>query len=133
MSAAVTCALDAWAIITVARRQTGAETVRDAIDGGGAVVSWINLGEVFYVLARDLGDDRAQKIVDAACLDARAEVPSGRSVLDAARLRTRGGLSFADCFAVTTAQRHAVPLLTGDPEIVALAGELQVIDLRERP
>ncbi|MFN8201894.1 MAG: PIN domain-containing protein [Solirubrobacteraceae bacterium] len=51
-------------------------------------------------------------------------------VLSASRLKARGGISYADCFAVATAQRHRLPLVTGDPEILALDGEVEVIDPR---
>jgi len=37
---------------------------------------------------------------------------------------------YADAFCVATAQRLDAPVLTGDPEIVALAGEVEVVDLR---
>jgi len=33
----------------------------------------------------------------------------------------RGGISYADCFAVATAKRQDAPLLTGDLELLALA------------
>lgn len=46
-------------------------------------------------------------------------------------MKARGGLSYADAFAVATAHRHRAPLYTGDPELVSLGGELDVADLRE--
>ncbi len=48
----------------------------------------------------------------------------------AARIKARGGLSYADCFVIATAQRYRAPLLTGDPEIIDWAGDVEVIDLR---
>ncbi len=32
---------------------------------------------------------------------------------------------------IATAQRYQAPLLTGDPEIIEWAGDVEVIDLRE--
>jgi len=129
----LTVALDSWAVLSVAKRQAGAETTRQAIERGGAVISWINLGEVYFVLARELGPERAQTTVDATMLDARAEVPDGRMVLEAAKVKARASLSYADAFCVMTGKRHEIPVLTGDPEIVALRGEIEVVDLRSLP
>ena len=130
----VSAVLDSYALIAVTQRQPGAETVRAAIETGDARMSWINLGEVYYVLARRLGHDRAQRVVDDALVDARVEAPDGRLTLTAARLKARGRIAYADCFAVATAQRHGAPVLTGDPEIIALAGpDLDIVDLRGAP
>jgi PIN domain nuclease of toxin-antitoxin system len=128
----MTVALDSWAVVSVAKRQAGAETVREAIESGTAVISWINLGEIYYILARQLDPDRAQAVVDATLLDARAEVPNGRTVMQAARIKANGGLSYADAFCVVTAQRHGVPVLTGDPELL-LRDDIDVVDLRGMP
>lgn len=56
--------------------------------------------------------------------------PSAASIVAAAGIKARHRLSYADAFAVEVAERHRAPLLTGDPEIVALASEVTVIDLR---
>lgn len=125
--------LDAWALLAVALGQRGSETTRRTIEAGGTVISWINLGEVYYVLARRLGRERAQVVIDAALADVRAELPDEQLVLAAAGLKARGGVSYSDCFAVATAQRYGAPLLTGDPELVALSGAVQIVDLREAP
>lgn len=130
---AMTVALDSWAVIAVAKRQAGAETVRQAIETGTAVMSWINLGEVYYILARDLDHERAQAVVDATLLDARAEVPNGHTVMEAARIKAGGGLSYADAFCVVTARRHGVPVLTGDPELLRARDDVEVVDLRGMP
>ncbi|MBA3421174.1 MAG: type II toxin-antitoxin system VapC family toxin [Thermoleophilaceae bacterium] len=122
--------LDAWALIAFLRDEPAADRVRQAMEAGAAA-SWVNLGEVLYVEARRQGERRAEEAVEALAvfLDAR---PAER---DAARraglVKARGGLSYADCFAVATAEELELPLLTGDPEIVGLqrAG-LQIEDLR---
>jgi len=48
----------------------------------------------------------------------------------AAFVKARHRLSYADAFCVATAQRMRAPLWTGDPEILALGDELEVVDLR---
>lgn len=100
------------------------------METGDARVSWINLGEVYSVRARRAGNDLAHQIVLDAQQDCRVEAPDGRLVLDAARIKTRGRIAHADRFAVAMARRDGLPLLTGDPEILALGDDVEVVDLR---
>ena len=39
-----------------------------------------------------------------------------QQVIDAARLKAKYALSYADCFSVATALEQEAPLVTGDPE-----------------
>ncbi|MFA4927623.1 MAG: type II toxin-antitoxin system VapC family toxin [Patulibacter sp.] len=126
----MTVVLDSYALIALVQGEAGAITVRDAVEQGDALVSWINLGEVYYVLARRVGNDLAHQIVLDAQEDCRVEAPDGRLVLDATRIKSGGRIAYADCFAVATARRDGLPLLTGDPEILALSKDVEVVDLR---
>jgi predicted nucleic acid-binding protein len=58
------------------------------------------------------------------------EEPDAELVLDAARVKADHRLSYADAFAVATAERHRLPLLTGDRDLLALDRELTVVDPR---
>lgn len=53
-------------------------------------------------------------------------------MISAARIKAASRLSYADAFAAATARRHGLPVLTGDPEIVAIERDLdlEVVDLR---
>ena len=96
-------------------------------------MSWINLGEVVYETIRRRGPHHARIAVEAIRARIDAELPDEAMVMTAARIKARGRLSYADAFCVATAWRHAAPLYTGDPEIIALDGDdLDVVDLRER-
>lgn len=122
--------LDAWALIAFLRDEPPAPRVKQAIEAG-AVVSWINLGEVIYIEGRRHGVGRAEEIVDAlaATLDARAG--DRDAVREAARVKAEERLSYADSFAVATAEALELPLLTGDPEILDLRRQrLSVENLR---
>ncbi len=112
------------------RYEPAGPRVKAEIEAGGAVMSWINLGEVLYVELRRVGRLRASEAVAAVRRQVTVEVPDGDLVTVAARLKASGGVSYADCFALATAQRHGAPLLTGDPKILARAGEVEVVDLR---
>lgn len=93
-------------------------------------MSSINLGEALYVSTRSFGASTSAKAIRAARAQMTVVDPDWDLVSVAAGLKARGGLSYADAFCVATAQRLDAPVLTGDPEIVALAGEVDVVDLR---
>jgi predicted nucleic acid-binding protein len=112
------------------RDEAAAARVENVIAGGDALVSWINLGEVFYIEARRVGEDAAADAVAAVAATLTAEVPDEQLVLSAARLKARHELSYADAFAVATAERHRATLLSGDPEIVRLSPAVDIEDLR---
>ncbi|MEV4419304.1 PIN domain-containing protein [Patulibacter sp. NPDC049589] len=125
--------LDSWALLALLRAEPAAPAVREAIEESGlAVISWVNLGEVAYIAARRVGWGRAEEVVrDAARSLVRAEDPDPNLVMHAAKWKADGGLSYADAFAAATAERHRAPLLTGDPELIALNGRIDVVDLRD--
>lgn len=97
----------------------------------GAIASWVNLGEVLYIEIRRHGEERATTVVDSLAAQL-VEIATADAELthQAARIKAGGGISYADCFAIATALRHRAPLLSGDPEILALQRPgLVVIDL----
>jgi predicted nucleic acid-binding protein len=106
--------------------------VRIAIEEG-AIASWINLGEVLYIEIRRHGEERASAVVESLAEQlAHVEDADAELTRAAARIKAGGGVSYADCFAVATAERHAAPLLTGDPELLAIEHPgLTVVDLTE--
>ena len=122
--------LDSWAVIAwIDDHHSAPEVERCMRDG--ARMSWINVGEVDYILRRRGGDDYADGF--SATLERLVvpEVASPERVRSAARLKATLPMSFADCFAVATALAHDLPLLTGDPEIVdADVPRLRIVDLR---
>lgn len=122
--------LDAWAVIAVLMDEPGAPRIEGAIAAGGAGISWINLGEAYYTVVRRQGRTSAAHGLRRLGPVLFAEEPDRELILAAATIKVAGGLSYADCFALATAARHRAPLLTGDPEIIANAGEIEVVDLR---
>lgn len=123
--------LDAWALIAFFDDSPGAGARVEALlaEGGGVVCS-INLGEVLYRQTRLAGARAARERV--AALRANLEVfdPDWQLVEAAAAIKAPGGLSYADAFCVATAMRLDAPLWTGDPEIIDLPGDQEVVDLR---
>lgn len=126
--------LDSWAVISWLQREPAAPAVEDLwIRAGGGdcalYISAINFGEVFYITARHR-DARAAEHV-ATRLRTRVQllpVPDDL-VLRAARIKIAHALSYADCFAAASALELDAPLVTGDPELRALARALPQLQL----
>jgi predicted nucleic acid-binding protein len=124
--------LDTWALLAHLRDEPAGERVREEWIGRGTAMCSVNLGEALYLEMRVLGPDRADDTIDRAYRELNVIHPDWDLVSAAAKVKVDGGLSYADAFCIATAERLAVPLWTGDPEIVSRAGDLgcEVEDLR---
>jgi predicted nucleic acid-binding protein len=130
----VSVVLDTWAVLAYLRGEPSALRVERLLARDQSVMSSINFGEVLYLTIRKHGEREAGYVSDALRATVVVEQPDDRLVLAAARLKARGGISYADAFCVATAQRHDLPVWTGDQQIVDLAGpDLNVVDLRDAP
>ena len=78
----------------------------------------INIGETYYILYRKRSAEKAEFFLDTVLpgLPIRALANRFEDVVAAARIKSEVPISFADCFAVATAQRENAIVLTGDPE-----------------
>jgi PIN domain nuclease of toxin-antitoxin system len=129
----LTLVLDAWAVLTFLRNEPAAPRVEELIETESTLISSINLGEVLYSSIRERGEQTAEEMIDALRTVVTVDHPDWDTVTAAARVKADGGLSYADAFCVATAQRHQAPLYTGDPEILALEGVVDLVDLRSPP
>lgn len=126
----MTAVLDAWAVMAYLRAEPAAERTQQAIDDG-AVMSWINLGEVLYLLHRAVGADYARETIRDLRSVIDVEVPDVDRITEAAVLKAEHPLSYADAFAAATAIAHDARLLTGDPELLTAAATWATVDLRQ--
>lgn len=113
--------LDSWAILAwLDGEEPSLSRVEGLIDER-PVASWVNLVEVYDRVERDHGriaaDDTLSSLRRALSLD----LPGTARMVEAARLKARAPIALGDCFALTTAAAHGLPLLTGDPEILDLS------------
>ena len=121
--------LDTWAVITFLKAGPGGATVRDELDRGPRM-SWINLGEVLYVLTRRHGTERADEVVRELRRLLRVELPGESTIRAAAAIKAGYRMSYADAFAAATALRHDAELWTGDPELLLPDAPWRSRDLR---
>ena len=95
-------------------------------------MSLMNLGELFYIVGRLQGKDEArQTVADIRQLPLTLLEATEERVFAAARLKMIHRLSYADAFAAAAAQEFQATLLTGDPELIALADHLSIENLRQ--
>ena len=97
--------LDAWALmgwlqgeepVTERVRKMFQQAQRRRLD---LAMSWINLGEVYYLLAKRHGGAHADQFLpDLALIPLRPIVPDERTIIGAARWRSRFPISYADAF-----------------------------------
>lgn len=122
--------LDSWALLAVLKREPAAHLVTEKWFEDGAAMCTVNLGEVLYAETRRVGAALSRRAVDAARASLTVVDPDWDLVSAAAVVKAGGGVSYADAFCVATAQRLSAPLWTGDPEILALSSDVDVVDLR---
>ena len=124
--------LDSWAVL---RWLEGVEPAASRVDAllaqraAAPVMSWVNLGEVFYVTMRASGRAAADDVVGDLRRLVRLDDASGRRVLEAAAIKATYPMAYADAFAVATALAHGATLVTGDPEILRPGAPWKTEDL----
>lgn len=122
--------LDSWAVLRWLDGSGPAAARVEAAMPSRPVMSWINVGEVSYIVERRAGADRARRIVRELRRRLTLDLPSDARVLQAAHLKAGYPMAYADAFAVATAIAHGATLLTGDPEILDGDPAWPVEDLR---
>lgn len=86
--------------------------------------SVINVGEVFYLTAKKRGLEAAEGLLAHLRSRPLEMLPASESLVwEAARLKARYPIAYADAFAVATAIRLGCPLATGDPELRPLESD----------
>lgn len=132
-------ALDSWAILAWLQGEPSGSIVRDLLmwcTGEASVgeslesifqpageppevfLNIINLGEVFYILGRKLGERTAfETIQQVQALPLEIVPADAEVVFEAARIKISNRISYADAFAIVTAKKKGAILLTGDPEM----------------
>ena len=129
----MTAVLDSWAVLRYLEGDgEAAAAMADLLDAERPLMSWINLGEVHYVLRRLHGEDDASETVRDLRDVVDARLPDERLVLDAARIKADRPMSYADAFAAALTVASDSVLWTGDPELLVGGAAWRCRDLRAR-
>jgi len=124
--------LDTFAVLAWLQDEPSASAVESILqdakrDGAELLMTLINLGELYYILRRSLSAIETRALLDMILdLPVRAIPVSEDLVWEAAEIKARNPLSYADCFAVAAARREGAALVTGDPEFRRVEGLVQI-------
>ena len=110
--------LDACALLAIIRKEDGALTVRQALESENNVclVHAANLCEVYYDCLRCYGNDLTEKLLTdfietGLIIREDMDVDFWKA---AGKLKARGRISLADCYAIALSVREDAVLMTSD-------------------
>lgn len=127
----MTVVLDSWAVLRYLEDSAPtAARVTKLLDGAKPLMSWINLGEVHYVLRRLYSDEAATETVRDLRDVIDVRLPDERLIIEAARLKADHPMAYADAFAAALAISADATLWTGDPELLVSGAPWRWRDLR---
>jgi predicted nucleic acid-binding protein len=129
---AETFVLDSFAVLALLGREPGSQEVAALLRKAQeeeirVLMTWVNAGEVAYIVERRWGVERlyaALAVLEATALEI---VSVERELaLMAARIKAEHAIAYADAFAAALAQHCAATLVTGDPEFKLLERVLDI-------
>ena len=130
--------LDSWAVLAYLDGEPAAQHVRQVLRTGRrrqtvVLLSLIAFGECLYVIERERGLQSAQRAAGIIDQLAVRVMPADRPlVFEAAHVKARHPMSYADAFSVALAKRHHGCVMTGDPEFKTVESEVAVHWLPDR-
>jgi len=131
-----TIVLDAHALMAYLEGEPGADRVSALLTDAAAgkirlLMTVVNIGEVYYIVLRERGEDALARVKAALAMlpidMVDVDLPL---VAAAAAFKARRHMSYADCFAAALAQTHGADIVTGDPEFHSVEDEITVRWLR---
>ena len=124
--------LDAYALMAFFEDEPGADVVRNLIlkaeeSGANLLMTVVNLGEVWYSIARTASPEIAdQYIQDIEGMAIEIVDADWALTHQAAAFKVKGNISYGDCFAASLAKIRKAELITGDKEFKPLDGEIKI-------
>ena len=125
--------IDSFALLAYLNKETGFEKVREALaeaqkSGRFLLMNEINVGETYYILFRNRGPEQAQYFLETILVGLPISIVANdfQHIIEAAQIKAKYPLSFADCFAVATAVRERAIIMTGDSEFRKIEGLVEI-------
>ena len=115
--------VDSWAMVAWIHDEPAAPAVEaflQAADSGEVdlCMSWINVAEAFYILAKRVSPAVAGEFIHRLpSLPIRTVLPDEEGIMAAARVKAAHPVAFGDSFAIALAQAEQASVITGDGEI----------------
>ena len=126
-----TIVFDSWAVLAYLQGEDSAVKVRDILlspeNGGSLLMSVVNLGEIWYAIARRISSEEADISVNEV-MNWGIEVVDADWTLSrqAAVFKSKYKISYADAFAAALAKTRDAVLLTGDNEFKQIEKEIKI-------
>ena len=124
--------LDSWAVIAFFEDEPAgkkiANLIADAHENGIPVYMMVvNVGEVWYITAREISETTANNIVKELS-DLRIEFVDANWEItqEAARFKSKNRMSYADCYAAALTRSKKGILVTGDSEFKTIDGQIDI-------
>jgi len=120
---------DSYALIALFRQEPGYELVRDLLvkmanEESEGYITAINVGEVYYMISRKSNSKNAGTAIAAIeQMPIHIVEPDLKMCLEAAAIKSKHKLSYADAFAAALSINRKAVLITGDDEFESLAEE----------
>jgi uncharacterized protein len=124
--------LDTWAVIAYLEDEPSGAQVEELIATAHEeqipiYMSVINIGEVWYTLAREVSEEEANASVKMLSdLRIQCENADWELTQEAARFKSQNKMSYADAFAAALAKIKKADLVTGDNEFKPLDGQIKI-------
>jgi ribonuclease VapC len=127
-----TIVLDSWAVLAYLEDENPgkqvAELIADAHEHGTSLLmTTVNAGEVWYILAREISETEAERaITDLKRLGIQFVGADWNLTRLAAGFKAKHRMSYADCFAAVLAKENRSELVTGDKEFKQVESEIKI-------
>jgi len=124
--------LDSWAVLAYLEDESSGPKIADLIGaahehGIPLLMSVVNAGEVWYILAREVSETAADKAIDGLRLLGIEWVDVDWNLAHvAATFKAKHRMSYADCFAAALAKTHKAELATGDKEFKQIEDNIKI-------
>lgn len=125
--------LDSFALVSLFHKEQGWKKVSDifhelSASGEKAALCLINWGEFYYIAMRRVGQRKAQEALALLEQLPIEIIPvDTRLVRDAAEIKAKHPVAYADAFCIATAKRLDGQVLTNDPEFRAIGDLIPII------
>lgn len=123
---------DSWAVLAYLEDESSGAKVADLIAEAHEneiplCMCTVNVGEVWYIIAREISEAEADKAVASLThLGIEFVEADWQLARTAASFKARYRMSFADCFAAALAKERKSELVTGDKEFKQVTSEIGI-------
>ena len=121
--------LDSFPLLVYFQGEPGKDKVIEILRSESEIyLNWINLGEVFYIIARKRNLKIASEVLAfIKHLPIHLIQASPDVIIAAARIKAQYPMAYADSFVVATALSVNGTIITGDPEFKTVESKLKIL------